>query len=106
MFTNALLAFSLLAAAVLPPDVSKMPVLGKSGGICPDGAVIEFTDYDSNPGDDESSIRVFTYLNMPLAAVIFKTKEVYIYGEQKMYPLDEMKDKYPSPCDLPRPQGA
>jgi hypothetical protein len=101
MFTNTLLALGFLVAVAAPPDVSKLDVLNHGFAQCPDGSVLEITTYDVDPNDPEAAIRVFASNGQPLAALVFKTREVYIYKDKKFISIDELRLSYPSPCDIP-----
>lgn len=102
MFTNILLGLSFLMAVVAPPDVSNLEVIQHGYAQCPDGSILEVTTYDVDPNDPEGAIRTFAADGQLLAAIVFKTKEVYVYKDKKFVGLDELKSIYPSPCDIPK----
>ena len=105
MLTNILLTVGLLVALMGPPDVSKMPILSQGSYLCENGIIFEITNYDSDPNDKDASIRILESGGLPVAAIDFKKKEVYIYKEKKSYTIEEAQVKYPNPCDIPAGQG-
>jgi len=102
MFTNVLLGLGLLAAvSATPPEFSNLPVLNHGFAQCPDGSLLEVTTYDVDPNDPEAAIRTFASDGHLVAALIFKTRQVYIYKDKELVSLDELRLRYESPCDIP-----
>ena len=103
MFTNILLsAGMLILASLVPPDVNKLDVLFQTSGLCPSGTPIELTVYKM-AGDEGDTPVVLAWSRggLPLAALDRTSNRIYIYKEKKEYPLDELMERYPTPCDIP-----
>lgn len=96
-----LAALLLTAATSGAPDISKAPIIGNQFGLCPDGTVIEKVVYDADPNDPEAAFVVFKRAEDIVAIWDTKKGEIYVTADNKVYSLDEMRDKYPSPCDIP-----
>jgi hypothetical protein len=103
MFTNLLVSAGMLVlTSLVPPSVDKLDVIVTQAGMCPSGTVIEMTMFKlADDKEDTPVVLAWARGGVPIAALDLTTNQIYIYQDKKEYPLDEIRAKYPTPCDLP-----
>lgn len=99
-----ILSFTLLsgcASAMTLPEQSTLA--GQTVGGCPDGSTMGIEFY--KPTAEEEYVLVFYRGTKMVGTFDTKTKMIYVIGSKETYNLDDPKNPYPSPCDIPVPQG-
>ena len=98
-------AMTTLAANKIDPDKPETfgELIGQQGGFCPDGGTMTLGKYDPDPSNPEAVVYLFSRGNVPVALrVTFGSDDrIYIYASRRWVTLEEAREQYPSPCDIP-----
>lgn len=99
MFTNTILALTLLVSTLVLPDVSNMTLVNGGQIACPNGTTVQVEVFDPDPNAEPLVIR-FSRDGEVIGIIDGRDDKLYVPND-RAYTMQEAEEKFGKPCNLP-----